>query len=39
MLDHLRASDVVTVIRLDRLAFSTRDLLDIAASMRVVDTG
>ena len=30
MLDHLRAGDVVTVTRLDRLARSTRDLLDIA---------
>ena len=27
MLDHLRAGDVVTVTRLDRLARSTRDLL------------
>lgn len=30
MLDHLRQGDVVTVTRLDRLARSTRDLLDIA---------
>ncbi|MBN9047732.1 MAG: recombinase family protein, partial [Rhizobiales bacterium] len=30
MLDHLRAGDVVTVTRLDRLARNTRDLLDIA---------
>jgi len=30
MLDHLRAGDVVTITRLDRLARSTRDLLDIA---------
>ena len=30
MLDHLRPGDVVTVTRLDRLARSTRDLLDIA---------
>lgn len=29
MLDHLRPGDVVTVTRLDRLARSTRDLLDI----------
>ena len=28
MLDHLRPGDVVTVTRLDRLARSTRDLLD-----------
>ncbi len=31
LLDHLRLGDVVTVTRLDRLARSTRDLLDIAA--------
>ena len=30
MLDHLRPGDVVTVTRLDRLARSTRDLLDIS---------
>jgi len=30
MLDHLRPGDIVTVTRLDRLARSTRDLLDIA---------
>ena len=36
MLDHLRAGDVVTVTRLDRLARSTRDLLDIAARMQAV---
>lgn len=30
MMDHLRAGDVVTVTRLDRLARSTRDLLDVA---------
>lgn len=30
LLDHLRPGDVVTVTRLDRLARSTRDLLDIA---------
>ena len=30
VLDHLRPGDVVTVTRLDRLARSTRDLLDIA---------
>ena len=39
MLDHLRAGDVVTVTRLDRLARSTRDLLDIAASMQAVGAG
>lgn len=37
MLDHLRAGDVVTVTRLDRLARSTRDLLDIAE--RIQGTG
>ncbi|NKB84775.1 recombinase family protein [Ochrobactrum grignonense] len=30
MLDHLRAGDVVTITRLDRLARSTADLLAIA---------
>ena len=35
MLDHLRAGDVVTVTRLDRLARSTRDLLDIAEQLQV----
>ena len=39
MLDHLRAGDVVTVTRLDRLARSTRDLLNIAASMQAVGAG
>ena len=39
MLDHLRAGDVVTVTRLDRLARSSRDLLDIAASMQAVGAG
>jgi len=34
MLDHLRAGDVVTVTRLDRLARSTRDLLDIAEQLQ-----
>jgi DNA invertase Pin-like site-specific DNA recombinase len=34
MLDHLRADDVVVITRLDRLARSTRDLLDIAVSIR-----
>jgi DNA invertase Pin-like site-specific DNA recombinase len=39
MLDHLRAGDVVTVTRLDRLARSTRDLLDIAEHIRAVGAG
>ncbi len=39
MLDHLRAGDVVTVIRLDRLARSTRDLLDIAERIQEVGAG
>ena len=34
LLDHLRAGDVVTVTRLDRLARSTRDLLDIAERIK-----
>lgn len=34
MLDHLRAGDVVTVTRLDRLARSTRDLLEIAERIK-----
>jgi DNA invertase Pin-like site-specific DNA recombinase len=37
LLDHLRDGDVVTVTRLDRLARSTRDLLDIAE--RIQDAG
>lgn len=37
LLDHLRAGDVVTVTRLDRLARSTRDLLDITE--RIQDAG
>lgn len=37
MLDHLRHGDVVIVTRLDRLARSTRDLLDIAE--RIQDAG
>ena len=37
LLEHLRAGDVVTVTRLDRLARSTRDLLDIAE--RIKDSG
>lgn len=39
MLDHLRRGDVVTVTRLDRLARSTRDLLDIAESIQAVGAG
>lgn len=39
MLDHLRASDVVTVTRLDRLARSTRDLLEIADKLRTIGAG
>jgi len=37
LLDHLRIGDVVTVTRLDRLARSTRDLLEIAE--RIKDAG
>jgi DNA invertase Pin-like site-specific DNA recombinase len=37
LLEHLRAGDVVTITRLDRLARSTRDLLDIAE--RIKDAG
>ena len=39
MLDHLRPGDVVTVTRLDRLARSTRDLLDIAERIRGCGAG
>ena len=39
MLDHLRPGDVVTVTRLDRLARSTRDLLDIAESIQAAGAG
>ena len=39
MLDHLRAGDVVTVTRLDRLARSTRDLLDIAERIEAAGAG
>jgi len=39
MLDHLRPGDVVTVTRLDRLARSTRDLLDIAERIRSYGAG
>ena len=39
MLDHLRTGDVVVVTRLDRLARSTRDLLDIAERLRGIGAG
>lgn len=39
LLDHLRPGDVVTVTRLDRLARSTRDLLDIAERIREAGAG
>lgn len=39
MLDHLRAGDVVTVTRLDRLARSTRDLLDITEQLQARGAG
>lgn len=39
MLDQLRAGDVVIVSRLDRLARSTRDLLDIAEQLKQVEAG
>lgn len=39
MLDHLRAGDVVTVTRLDRLARSTHDLLDIAERLQEMGAG
>ncbi len=39
MLDHLRSGDIVTVTRLDRLARSTRDLLDIAERIREAGAG
>ena len=39
MLDHLRPGDVVTVTRLDRLARSTRDLLDLAERIRNCGAG
>lgn len=39
MLDHLRAGDVVTVTRLDRLARSTTDLLHIAERLREIGAG
>lgn len=39
MLDHLRDTDVVVITRLDRLARSTRDLLDIAERLNVLGAG
>lgn len=39
MLDHLRPGDLVTVTRLDRLARSTRDLLDIAERIQTAGAG
>jgi DNA invertase Pin-like site-specific DNA recombinase len=39
MLDQIRSGDVVVVSRLDRLARSTRDLLDIAEQLRGVEAG
>ena len=39
LLDHLRPGDVVTVSRLDRLARSTRDLLDIAERIQAAGAG
>ena len=39
MLDHLRPGDVVTITRLDRLARSTADLLDIAKHIDAAGAG
>jgi DNA invertase Pin-like site-specific DNA recombinase len=39
MLDQLRAGDVVVVSRLDRLARSTRNLLEIAEQLKEADAG
>lgn len=39
LLDHLRRGDVVVVYRLDRLARSTRDLLDIAELIKEAEAG
>jgi DNA invertase Pin-like site-specific DNA recombinase len=39
LLDHLREGDVLVVTRLDRLARSTRDLLDIAERLKEAGAG
>lgn len=39
LIDQLRTNDIVTVTRLDRLARSTRDLLDIAEQLRNTGAG
>lgn len=39
LLDQLRAGDVVVVSRLDRLARSTRDLLEIAEQLKAAEAG
>ena len=39
LLDHLRAGDVLVVSRLDRLARSTRDLLEIAELLKQAEAG
>ncbi len=39
LIDHLRVGDVVTVTRLDRLARSTRDLLEIAERLQELGAG
>ena len=39
MLEHLRAGDVLMITRLDRLARSTRDLLDIAERLDAAEAG
>ena len=39
MLDHISVGDVVMITRLDRLARSTRDLLDIAERLDVAEAG
>jgi DNA invertase Pin-like site-specific DNA recombinase len=39
MLDHVRSGDVVVVSRLDRLARSTRDLLEIAEQLKAAEAG
>jgi DNA invertase Pin-like site-specific DNA recombinase len=39
LLDHIREQDVLVVVRLDRLARSTRDLLEIAELLRSAGAG